>query len=207
MDGDMVTDHPDFDESRLVRELEEAPCHLRAAFAAACAERLYSAYLPFEGGQPRGDPGEVRALLDRLWRELEVGETQSAWAAEAAEWLNAISPLEDDEDDQPTQGWAEADDFCEALFLALMSHATGSAEKAAHAGSVAYEAVCVKVPGEAEITVFSPGAYDPVIEHPFVQAELRRQRLDLAELKSAGDVGTVVRRLRECARSEGLAPD
>jgi uncharacterized protein YjaG (DUF416 family) len=186
-----------FNEMELAERIEELPRPDRAAFAAACAERLLPAYHKFSARSNRGDPHIVEQILTRLWTDLS-GESMSDAETEAQ--IDACMELIPREDDGPwvaEQGAAE--DAVAALTYALRCRRSGLAKEAAWAARRAYEAVDDYLINHENVDTNIAGAEARVLAHPLMQAELARQQRDLDELLA----GTItIDRLRERSRAE-----
>jgi uncharacterized protein YjaG (DUF416 family) len=87
-----------YDEQALVRQLEQLPDRLRAAFAAACAQRLLPAYIDFFERSGRGDPRELISTLECLWSDL-LGDSvlRDEDLKRKLESCMSLIPREDDE--------------------------------------------------------------------------------------------------------------
>src|SRR5260370_36563327 len=72
-------------ETELLQKLDRLPRQLRAAFAAACAERMLILYSRFSTLTGRGNPATLKSILSRLWNDLaenRVSETEIQAAIE-----------------------------------------------------------------------------------------------------------------------------
>src|SRR5882724_3878028 len=129
----------EFDEMELSERLEQLPRPLRAAFAAACAERLLPAYDRFSTQTKTGDALTLEQILRRLWIDLS-GEAMSD--EEVERQIQACMELIPKEDDGPwVPEQAAAEDAAAALAYALRCRQNGLAKEAAWAARRAYEAV------------------------------------------------------------------
>jgi uncharacterized protein YjaG (DUF416 family) len=191
-----------FDEAELATTLERPPQRLRAAFAAACAERLMPAYVAFSERSGRGDPEALRAILTRLWDDLS-GERMGD--AEVRSAIEACTELIPEEDDGPwIMEQASAEDAGAAVAYALRCRQSGQAKEAAWAARRAYEALDHYVINRENIDTNKPGAEQRVLQHPLVQAELARQSRDLSEVLGVvdPDLPKIAARLRDRAATE-----
>jgi uncharacterized protein YjaG (DUF416 family) len=191
-----------YDEQRLVEELEGLPHQLRVAFATACAERLLPAYTDFSERARMGDPKELTSILERLWVDLEGDAMTFAEVEEAiAKCMTLVLPLEN----KPLiAGQTAAEDAGAALCYALRCRKTGDSQEAAWAARRTYEALDDFVISREDIDTNQPGGEQQALSHPLIQAELGRQRRDLNELIGFGgqNVLGVVAPLRERAKAE-----
>ena len=185
-----------FNESALVGELRELPPPYRVAFAAACAERLFPAYVTFCERAGRGDPGGLAEMLRSVWTDLLGDKPDPARLRDELNRCMALIPGDDDEpwvEDQPY-----ADDAASALAYTLGALQADDPQQAAWAARRAYEALdyqvthCLGIEDEVQVA-----------EHAIVQAELLRQRRDLDDLRTANGRSTeVIVRLRDRARRD-----
>jgi uncharacterized protein YjaG (DUF416 family) len=188
-----------FDEHALRTQLDQLSQAHRAAFAAACAERLFPAYLHFSQTAQNADPDKLRAALNRLWDDLTGNPMSELELRATAKECEALVPSEEEEssDEQPY-----GEDAAAALAYALEARFKGSQE-AAWSARRAYEALdhFVDFRNGDGIRVTPE---EQILEDPLVQAELARQSRDLKELLSVRDqeVREVAARLRDCAKEE-----
>ena len=191
-----------YDESLLRAGLARLPRKHRAAFAAACAERLFPAYVRFAHEARRGDPEALRTALNLLWDDLAGNPVSELTLRASAEKCLALVPREDEEpwvESQPS-----ADDAAAALVYAIQSMVTDGTQEAAWSARRAYDALDrVVMDGEPGIVVTELVA-QRVLEHPLVQAELLRQRRDLDDLLGLGDrdVRELAAQLRDRSKEE-----
>jgi len=189
-----------FDEIELSRKIEQLPAQVRAAFAAACTERMLPAYARFSAKTNRGDPRILEQILTRLWKDL-AGEPMSDGDLEAQ--IETCMELIPREDDGP---WvieqAAAEDATAALAYALRCRRSGLAKEAAWAARRAYEALDDYAINHANIDTNIAGAEAQVLAHPLVQAELARQERDLDELRRGA---VAINQLRERSKAEAVA--
>jgi len=165
-----------YNEEQLARELARLAAPLRAAFAAACAERLKPAYDEFSKQTARVNPVQLSSILGRLWEDLDGNEMSSPQLQESIESAMELIPQGDDGPWVLTQA---AEDAAAALAYALRCRQTGEAQEAAWAARRAYEAVDHFVIDREKIDVNEAGSERAVLLHPIVQVELSRQRRDL----------------------------
>lgn len=185
-----------FDEVGLISELQKSAPRSRTAFAAACAERLFPAYVAFSKTAGRGDAQTIGELLERIWRRLAGEPIDDTGLQADLDRCMALVPGEDEEpwtDDQPY-----ADDAASAVAYTLRTLQTGDAQEAAWAARRAYDALDHHVTHRLGIDEETR-----IGGHPSIQAELARQRRDLDELCAAGDsASAAITRVRDRARAE-----
>jgi len=171
----------DFDEANIVARLAQMPAQRRAAFAAACAQRLLPAYSRFASMTGMGDSEGVRSSLESIWKDL-VGER----ILSEEEVSEAITSCTDRIPTEESPGWvpeqAVAEDAATAVVYALRCLKNGEAQEAAWAARCAYEAIDHYVINHENIDLNTPGAEALIISHPLIQAEMARQRRDLDQL-------------------------
>lgn len=205
-----------YDERELVARLEQLPPLLRAAFAAACAQRLLPAYVRFSERTGRGAPGELTAVLERLWRDLE-GKPMGADGLQRA-LDHAAGLIPDENEGEWAEGQAQADDAAAAVAYAVRCRQTGEAQDAGWAGRRAYEALdhLLRYSEDIGLGPGGPTARLPpnlgalaevewALVQPLIQAELARQRRDLDDLLAvhiAGEAKDVIPRIRDRAKDE-----
>jgi uncharacterized protein YjaG (DUF416 family) len=189
-----------FDEPELKAQLDRLPREHRAAFAAACAERLFPAYKRFARDAGQADPERLRTALDRLWNDL-MGEPQTEQEVRAsAKTCLALVPSEEDE---PTDAQPYAEDAVAALVYALEARASARSQEAAWSARRAFEALHQFVMFDDSGVVVTANE-QRLLEHPLVQAELARQHRDMDELLTAKERGLqeVTARIRDRAMKE-----
>jgi uncharacterized protein YjaG (DUF416 family) len=185
-----------YDETALVRDLARMEGASRAAFAAACAERLFPAYAEFCERAGRGNRDALAGILERVWRHLFGDPMSSEQVRAERDRCVALVPGEDDEPWVAEQAYA--DDACAAVAYALRALDTGEPQEAAWAGQRAYEAADHHVVHRLGVEGESK-----VLAHPIVQAEIARQRRDIDALLGARrDSVELFVSLRERARVE-----
>lgn len=186
-----------YDEANLVGTLATLRATERVAFAAACAERLFPAYLAFCQRTERDDHADVRSILDHVWDVLVSEGKEVDWLPADLEGSAGILLGEDRESWSVDQAYA--DDAAAAVVYTLRALRGGNPQEAGWAARRAYEAV-------DHYVAYTLGLEDEneILNHPLVQAELARQERDLDELRTRGSgMREVVIRLRDRARSEG----
>lgn len=185
-----------YDELNIICKLDRLDPTRKVAFAAACAERQLPGYVAFSKTTGRGDPDALRAILERVWRDV-MGERMAD--EELAVVLDRCTSLIPQEDEGPwVTEQAYAEDAASAVVYALRARKAGESQEAAYAARVAYEALDHHVINRLGIEVDAE-----VLAHPIVQEELARQQRDLDELHTfGGDPAEVIARLRDRARAE-----
>lgn len=172
-----------FDENSIKKRLTLLPINLRTLFAVTCAERLFPAYERFSDKTGRGNVDILRRILDKLWMGL-MGVQQYSEQIIAADLHNRmlLVPKESDGEWLNEQAWAE--DAVACLSYSLRTRLSGDAQDAAWAARRVYDAVDYYVLHASGNNFKLPDDEVRVIDHPLVQAELRRQERDMSELLS-----------------------
>ena len=189
-----------FDEPELIARLDSLPREHRAAFAAACAERLFPAYVRFSREARQAAPETLRTALNLLWDDLMgVPQPEQEVRASARTCL-ALVPSEEDE---PSDAQPYAEDAATALGYALEARVSTGSQEAMWSARRAYETLDRFVMFDDSGVVVTANERR-LLEHPLVQAELARQHRDLDELLTAKDrdVREVSARLRDRAKEE-----
>jgi uncharacterized protein YjaG (DUF416 family) len=173
-----------FDRDSLAKELSSLPKRLRAAFAAACAQRLMPSYVRSASENSTANPRLVARILGDLWKDLENDSHRPDEIKKEVEICESLIP---DYDHKYFEGMEYAEDAVMSLAYALDARLTGESKKAALAAEHVNDAVDTHVLRLLGIEVIRPG--DDVIlkAHPLIQAEYRRQRVDLVDLRSAAN--------------------
>jgi uncharacterized protein YjaG (DUF416 family) len=192
-----------YSEPDLVQAIERLSNAARAAFAAACAQRLFPAYVKYATKTGKGDPKAMGEVLSRLWRDLtEMSMLDAEVDRDIARCMELI-PKEDDRPWVPEQAMAE--DAASAVAYALRCRRNRQAKEAGWSARVGYEALDNYVISLEKIDTNVPGAEARVLSHPLIQAELGRQKRDLDDLL-AGTVAINQLRDRAIKESSALLP-
>jgi uncharacterized protein YjaG (DUF416 family) len=172
-----------FDEGKTKERIAELPTNLRILFAVTCAERLFPAYERFSAVTGRGNVDLLRRILDKLWMSLlGFQEYSDQIIATDLHHCMLLVPKESDGEWSNEQAWAE--DAVACLAYSLRTRLSGEAQEAVWAARRVYEAVDHYVLHASGNNFTLPGDNSRVIEHPLVQAELKRQERDISELQS-----------------------
>jgi uncharacterized protein YjaG (DUF416 family) len=189
-------------DSALKADLNVLPQRTRAAFAAACAERLFPAYAAFLKASGRDDHGLVRRTLDLAWDGARSGAVPLEDPADLFEQCVALIPGDESEDDAIP---AHADDGIASAAYALQA-AAGLDDKAA---GWAAERVTNSLDTfllSNEIDISEPEAEQRVWEHSLVAAEISRRKDDLRRLADATDWEAAVDAVRAMATGVSALP-
>lgn len=199
--GRRVVPLADYDIA-LRADLEALPQRTQAAFAAACAERLYPAYASFVTASGRDDHGLVRRVVDLAWDGARSGTVPVADPGDLFERCVALIPG-DDSEEAPIP--AHADDAIASAAYALQA-AAGLDDKAA-----GWAAQCVTNSLDNfllsnEIDDSNAGADRRVWEHPLVAAEVNRRQDDLRRLADTSDWEAAVDTVRTTTTGVSALP-
>lgn len=172
-----------FDQAKVLDLLDSLSCPARAAFAAACAERLLPFYSLYSSQSEKGDPAALQSAISALWADLLGSRLADTEIERHAMACLALVPPEDEEPWIPEQ--ALADDAAAAATYALRCRLHGRSQDAALAARRAYEALDHFVMNSEDIDLNDPGAEELVLASVLIQQELGRQLRDLHDLRSA----------------------
>jgi hypothetical protein len=164
-----------FDEAALLVALQAGTLATQSAFAQACAHRIHRLDLP-------SLPDEVRLLCDRSLeaaRQFIEGEAFDATALVSLR--EAVESSEDVDDDRVAA--------CAFVLRHLVSR---EVQEAVCSARRAYDACDALAQRAFDFDVFTREVEDSLLAHPIVQAELRKQHLDLQQLRSDPGSSTLV---------------
>jgi uncharacterized protein len=172
-----------FDEKQLMRELDTLPRKLRGVFAAACAERQLPNYVRASTAAMTGDPGEMSAALADLWDALE-GEILDT--ALLRKHLDRCLNLVPGDYDNAFEGQEYAEDAAASIAYALWTQLSDSSQEAGWAAERARNSLDTYVASLLRLDMEDFREAQTLIDsHVLIQAELQRQRADMADLQIA----------------------
>jgi uncharacterized protein YjaG (DUF416 family) len=186
-----------YDEPATVARLEALPERLRVTFALLAASRIAPSYDRFHSRTGRGDARAFRALLERLWRDVEGDEMGTAELEASVARAKQLMPSEDEGWDDMERPYAE--DAAAALAYALRARMTADPQEASAVSRRAYDAIDDFVQRMNSATNLDEAA---ILSHPLVQAELARQHRDLNDLATTTAGRPELARLRERSEEE-----
>jgi uncharacterized protein YjaG (DUF416 family) len=173
-----------FDKNALIAQLEQLPNQLRAAFAAACAERQLPNYFRFSEATGEGNPERLEAALRRVWDDIEG--RRPAGSTELKDCLDACMSLLPNEDlgngDLCLLGYF-AEDAVAAVAYAIETRLKSDPCEAVESAHRAYSALDEYVSHILKIRSIGQKEETQILTHPLVQAEFKRQRTDLLRLQ------------------------
>jgi uncharacterized protein YjaG (DUF416 family) len=188
-------------DAALKTDLLTLPKQTRAAFAVACAERLYPAYEAFIEASGRGDDGLVRSTLNMAWDAAKTGLVSEPDPPQLFERVVALIPDADPDDVIPPH----ADDAIASAAYAFQAAAyldDRAAGWAAERVMNALDSFILSTDSEPN----EPAAEDRVWEHPLVREEINRRTDDLAELTKGADWVAVVDAIRSRSAGRSALP-
>lgn len=185
-----------YDEPANVRRLARLDRTRKAAFAAACAQRLLPLFERYAAAV-QADPTSIQEAVDRIWDALRGAQVDLRPMQAAAE-----GQVPQEEDDWILEtGYAQNAAACAAY--AVRTWLTDDAQEAAWAARQAYEladyATQQLLPG---LDLNGPDSESQLLGHELVQAALVGIEQDLREVESAT---LDLAHLAERASREGLA--
>jgi hypothetical protein len=175
----------------------------RAAFAAACAERLFPLYAQYVRRTGRGDVPAARAALTALWADL-AGHPTGVDFARLADRIEDLVPDVDEEEDYEYGGYAG--EALSAVVYAIRAHLD---QKPGYFAMAAERPIDVIDQRNTLLVEAAGQVPDDSRARPAILAERRRQAADLADLRSAGDNGlaAAVEAIRARAIREPVTPE
>jgi uncharacterized protein YjaG (DUF416 family) len=168
------------DEKELWRQLERLPNRLRVAFAAACAQRQVANYVRFSTATGQGNPNILIGALSRLWDVLQGDPTTTRQLQQQLD--SCMSLLPDPEQDALGGLAYYAEDAVSSAAYALGAWIKSDIQQAVWAARRAYNALDEYVGAMNPVGPFDQKEEDRIRLHSLVQAELRRQQADVAQL-------------------------
>jgi uncharacterized protein YjaG (DUF416 family) len=169
-----------FDEGKLVDELERLPPRLRAAFAAASAERQLPAYARFSTLAGAGVPDRLTGVLRSVWDDIETLQPNGSALREQLDLCMSLLP---EEEERVSEECAYANDAVASVAYAIRARLSGDSREAMWAARRAYDAIDHYVVTRLNLKIIERANETRIVEHPLIQAELRRQQVDMAQLQ------------------------
>jgi hypothetical protein len=152
------------------------PERTQAAFAAACAERLYPAYGAFARTSGLDDEGLVRKALDLAWQGAKVGVAQEDGPSSLVERCLALIPDDEAEDAIP----AHAEDAIASVAYALQA-AAGLDPRAAGWAAQRVTNTLDDFVRSKDVDGSLPDAEQRVWEHPLIRTGSADARTSCAD--------------------------
>lgn len=202
--GQILQHHEDI----LTDGLVSIPPRLRAAFAAACTERLAPTYVRGLRRQGLGDAELFRLLLNRLWDAASTGDASQEDIQSWMDQRDQIAPTEDSVTRIDER--ADLDAPTVALAAGFEAISSDNAQAALTSSRQCIEVLLIY----ASLTELAKSGrqsgkdtsdVNEDMQNPLIQAEMERQRLDLHELQLAqrpAESSALLARLRARAKFE-----
>lgn len=196
-----------FDEKQVMDLIELLPKRLRAAFAAACAQRQLPNYIRTSAVNPIANPEAVTRMLRELWDSIEQNAFEPEKIRRDLDLCDALTPGDDTE-------WFSGGGFAQRALLSLayafdtaLSGGSQEAMWAAYGACEALEKHIVERFGVDDVVPYNaPGRCSFIDSFPIMQAELSRQQADLMELqvaaKAPSSEAAVIARIKRRAESD-----
>jgi len=175
-------EHLIFYEDKLITQLSQIVGELRILFGLSCAERLFPAYILLDTKTNTSNSSRLRAILNRLWDDLQNGMMSNDVTTDLEECMSLI-PKEDDCEWCNEMAWAE--DASSAVAYCLRAKNTGSPQEIAWAARSAYGAADNYVINLFNVNYQTPEDERLILENPIIQNELKRQQRDISILISS----------------------
>jgi uncharacterized protein YjaG (DUF416 family) len=193
-----------FAQSELRQELESLEKRYRAAFAAACAQRLLSSYVRYCTNNRADELDLLTGILDRLWRAIEGG-SDSTQLQKDVDLCLSLMPI-DQADTDPNRLCAE--NAIASIAYAIRTQLSGDSQEAVWAAARAYETVDGYVISRLNRTIVDRDIEPQILAHPLIQSELQKQRRDLVEMrdlaKNSKEYRAIIADIRRRAEREPM---
>ena len=188
-----------FDESELTARLIALNDWRVSVFTASCAQRLLPLHRRFRTeGAPAEGPDAVEDALDRLWRDLAK---TSLGPQELKRLIAVCEHLVPSDEDVNASIWQSFSQYSvSAVAYALRYRLTSAVQEAVWCARQAHEAIYFHVVNRDHVDINGPSALERIDAKPEMQAELRRQDVDIALLATGRDGVAKLNRIR--SRSE-----
>jgi len=189
-----------YDRDELTVRLARLPTRLRAAFAAACAERQIKNYERFLPNQV-SEANVLKLTLQKVWEDAEGNAVNPSELASLRDRCQSIIDDNDLDNTAPLPFDAAASVHC-----AVSARLTDNPNEAVWAAERANAAADWALTEKLNLSTIDRELNELINAHPMVQAELRRQQLDLEDLEQAGrgerTITGVVAKVRDRARHD-----
>jgi uncharacterized protein YjaG (DUF416 family) len=189
-----------FDEDRLRQSLARLDPWKRMAFMTLCCERMVPNYDRFTADSGFGDSLVLRRGIDAAWSWLESNRVPDDFESVRAR----VEQQAPDTAGFSSPFTSAALDAANAVASVLDAISEPEGADAIEVASLARDTVDLYVQEIENLDPNDRGLEEAIRRHPLMQAELRRQREDLAHLERwTGSRGDAVRELH--ARGGGVA--
>lgn len=171
-----------FNAQTLKDQIETLPRSHRVVFATSVCERLLPNYEAFSRLEQWGEPTILRSALDEVWRSLEATSLTPERLHDLQAQCEAVLP---DTEDFTSLYTSAALDAGVAILETLACCRDGDPQRAATVASLARDTVDMYVQQKDHLDYADPEFEQKIAAHPLMIRELRKQREDLEELRTA----------------------
>jgi hypothetical protein len=193
-----------FNEDKLVGQLEQLPGRLRAAFAAACAERLFQNYVRFSKVTATGNPASLAAALVALWKDIGAPSVKPDELEPQSRMCLSLLPS----DEPLLEECAYAEDAVASVIYAIDARLKSNSRDAALPARLAYNSLDYYFICRLEHSHIDSADEERIVSEPLIQAELKRQQADINLLMEAARgllrKGQVLLDLRSRAQADSI---
>lgn len=194
-----------FERKQVMDQIEPLPRRLRVAFAAACAQRQLPNYVHTSAANPTGNTKAVTRMLRALWDGIARNAFDPENLRRDAALCKALIP----DYEEFFEGIEYAEDAVASLSYALDTALSGTGQDAMWAAQRAYSALNEYIIQRFRVDTNTPNVQAFIDSFPIIQAELSRQRADLADLRAAAaypsDETAVIVRVKHRAESDAAS--
>ncbi|CAD85170.1 DUF416 family protein [Nitrosomonas europaea] len=171
----------EFSESKLKEILDQLPIEAQSAFAASCAQRIFTCYVEYArvAKSKKVDLDAYSEAISYVWNAVIAGNHDAIILNGLLERCMAVLPSEEDAWES---GTPYAEDAAAAIIYSLRSLASGCPQEAIWAAKRVYEAVDNFVVNTYNVNTNATDGEKFILDHPIVSNELSRQLRDLNEI-------------------------
>jgi uncharacterized protein YjaG (DUF416 family) len=174
-----------FEREKLIEALATLSQRHRAAFAAACAERLVPLYHWFQEVESWGDRRVLESGIEFVWSWIVTGKPSDAEIAEAVRGCESVAP---NTEDFSSSLVSRALDAASAVALALEACISPLLETAADAAEIAWDCAFgveqSRLPNAGKLKIANRELLDQAARGSFVLLEEDLQEQSLERLRS-----------------------
>jgi hypothetical protein len=195
-----------FERRQIVDRIDPLPPQLRAAFAAACAQRQLPNYIRAAAVNQIGGPGDPARILSELWESIESNAFE---LKKLKRDRAACERIIDDYYDGMFEGFEFAEDAVASLIYALDTACSRSSQDAMWAAERAHHALFDYIVKRFDLDPGEAAVRSQIDAFPIMQAEMSRQQADLLDLHAAaqapGNEAAVIARIKRRAESDAAS--
>ncbi|WP_097459090.1 DUF416 family protein [Mangrovitalea sediminis] len=173
-------------QERLKRQLGVMDNRRKAAFGAACCERLLPNYAAFMEQANWGSLEPIRQGLDLVWLYVDQGLADNNNIMRAVVLCEEMAPHSDDFSFLLVTA---AQDACFAVCALLDFLMEFDVEKVVQAAEYATDSIDLYVQEIESMPPNSPDLEQRILNHVLMQRELSQQQLDIEFIKNASTIG------------------